>query len=562
MNLSPKKYEVQRLRRPSYEQDHQQISISSSAERLQPTPLHSHRPPQKTATPGISSSSTTSDPTTTHGHIGVPLTSLRAPISSGGGATKPKEKYKFEYIASEGTNIVYKTTTLFDDDIYAGTEWAGYQGPLVLKMPKDDSSELFKKLSDPRYAVHKYNAIHAGHQHPPAILYKSTRGLGWMSPYFPSARQASDEQIALEIVEQYKKTGRITYDAATEGNYLLVNLNCNGHEVCTSTHTKRDESISTTVKDDSDAPPSGDTVELVDVDVVLRHNKSLTDLRARTPSPALGEPMPIPAALNRPPNKSSRSPSSRPSSTDSLTASEIDTIDDLYRDTYWENQTLNLLRPKTMRINQNLIYLDKQYKANPELSRVFPRAELSFGLIDMLTPLREKDHHLNRELLQSIKDMLPVLNNFDLATQAAIIDGLALAELLPQRNEPTPPAAEKALLEPHKPSARVEGKFSVQVPDDETLQEMEISSETGSPIDHGSSLRSDKQRLSAFKGGLLYHPRTKKASEDNDDKEVEDMELDDSKVEESDVKRSVQKKDSAQSAFSDHSSFSPNKPSI
>lgn len=417
---------VQHIHSFNNEQKRDQAHLEIYTDGRAPLPLPSKRPFQKTA-PSRGS-------------------------TIGGGSPK----YKFKNIASEGTNIVYKTTPYFGEDVYKDTAWAGYQGPLVFKMPKEDSDELFKKLSDPRNAVAKYNTIHAGHQHPPAVLYQSSKGLGWMSPYFPSSRQATDDEIALEIVEQYKKTGRITYDAATDGNYLLVNLNCNGHEVCTSPHPERD---------DAGVSPSSYQVELVDVDVLVRHNKNPTALR-ETPSrlsPALGETVAPSAELNPLPGRSSpRSLSSRPSTAESLTTLEIDNLDDLYRETYWQNKTLNLLRPKTMEINQNLIYLDKQYKVTPELSDVFPRAELSYVLIKLLTPLRQNNHPLNKEMLESIKGMLPALESMDEGTQVAIIDGLILAEQLPpQRSGPTPPSIDKTFVEPHRPlSARPDRKLT------------------------------------------------------------------------------------------------------
>jgi hypothetical protein len=86
------------------------------------------------------------------------------------------------------------------------------------------------------------------------------------------------------------------------------------------------------------------------------------------------------------------------------------------------------------------------------LSDIFPRAELSYVLIKLLTPLRNNSHLLNRELLQSIKDMLPYLKSMDEGTQVAIIDGLIMAEQLPpQRSGPTPPSIDKTFVESHQP---------------------------------------------------------------------------------------------------------------
>ena len=434
MNLHGQKFtEVQRLTSYTHERERDRPLTDTGMTSRVPTPPSSKRLFSKTEPPRVSTTTPSTD-------------------VSGGGS----RNYKFKYIASEGTNIVYKTTPFFREDVYKHTTWAGYQGPLVLKMPKEDNSELFRKISDPGYAVAKYNAIHTGHKHPPAVLYQSAKGLGWLSPYFPSSRQATDDEIALEIVEQYKKTGRITYDAATDGNYLLVNLNCNGHEVCTSPHPERDDKV---------VSPSSYRVELVDVDVVVRHNKSSTALREIPSrlSPSLGETVASSAELSTIPGSlSPGSGSLRPSTAESLTTSEMDTLDDLYRDTYWQNKALNLLRPKTMELNQNLIYLDKQYKVTPELSDIFPRAELSYVLIKLLTPLRQNNHLLNRELLQSIKDMLPYLKSMDEGTQVAIIDGLIMAEQLPpQRSGPTPPSTDKTFVEPQKPlSARPDRKLA------------------------------------------------------------------------------------------------------
>jgi ankyrin repeat protein len=91
-----------------------------------------------------------------------------------------------------------------------------YTGPWVLKTPLSCDTAL----SESRRAVRKWNSLNPKY---PAYRTKT----GWIAPYLGNI-PASDEQIANKLIDIYRQTRNIIFDAYVDNNFLLYN----GEVIC------------------------------------------------------------------------------------------------------------------------------------------------------------------------------------------------------------------------------------------------------------------------------------------------------------------------------------------
>lgn len=103
------------------------------------------------------------------------------------------------YLGSGAYNRVYRSKKELTID--------GYTGLWVLKTQPD-----FKDFNEKSRAVRKWKAINPKH---PAFITRD----GWIVPYMGN-KPASDEQIALKVIDIYRQTRNIIVDAAGKNNFL------------------------------------------------------------------------------------------------------------------------------------------------------------------------------------------------------------------------------------------------------------------------------------------------------------------------------------------------------
>lgn len=125
---------------------------------------------------------------------------------------KKASKYSWQAIGYGGYNRAWRSLT--DEQLVSGSSYAG---PWVLKHPTVSSKDLVSnEMNQKERGVRLWNEINK--DLPIAGLYKK----GWVAPYIQSSRQATDDEIALKLIEIYLDTRRIILDAATSGNFLTV----------------------------------------------------------------------------------------------------------------------------------------------------------------------------------------------------------------------------------------------------------------------------------------------------------------------------------------------------
>ena len=121
---------------------------------------------------------------------------------------------KWRRLGGGGFNKTYVSTEPFPLTINGIT----YHQHWVLKVPLAHSDcELNRKMNAPSRAVRIWNSLHS---YSPAIECPELGG--WLAPYKGSIA-ATDEEIALQQLEDYRLYRRIFADACGDHNYLNVN---------------------------------------------------------------------------------------------------------------------------------------------------------------------------------------------------------------------------------------------------------------------------------------------------------------------------------------------------
>jgi len=162
-----------------------------------------------------------------------------------GGNDTAKTEYadkSWQPLATGSYNQVMRSVPDFSQALF--TADSNYRGPYVYKKPIVLAQDPFSGLNDSNRAVNIWHEINKDDPSSMAALYKD----GWVANYYPNNRQASDEEIAVELVNIYKKSGRIVFDAPTEGNVLVV--------------------------DESDTVGKKTKTKVVDVDLAMKRSES------------------------------------------------------------------------------------------------------------------------------------------------------------------------------------------------------------------------------------------------------------------------------------------------
>lgn len=126
-------------------------------------------------------------------------------------STPEHPSYLWTSIGNGSYNRVWKSnftspTTLVMDE--------PYEGPWVLKYPIVSDNPVSNEMNKPSRAVRLWNEINS--HLPKAGLHK----LGWVAPFIPNTRKATDKEAAQRLIDIYCEQRRIVLDAATEGNFL------------------------------------------------------------------------------------------------------------------------------------------------------------------------------------------------------------------------------------------------------------------------------------------------------------------------------------------------------
>ncbi|CDZ76087.1 hypothetical protein BN59_00351 [Legionella massiliensis] len=93
-----------------------------------------------------------------------------------------------------------------------------YPGPWVLKYPIPSGDSVTNAMNSSERAVRVWNEINS-QSLPKAGYYKK----GWVAPYITNTRPATDNEIALKLIDIFCKQRRIVIDAAIKGNFLTRN---------------------------------------------------------------------------------------------------------------------------------------------------------------------------------------------------------------------------------------------------------------------------------------------------------------------------------------------------